>query len=59
MTDENGSTYIARLTEADPSHKPGTFVEVEQAVRADVIKAAYDLAKADAKNCSMRPGRKA
>jgi hypothetical protein len=49
MIDENGSTYVARLSEADPSHKPATFVEVEQAVRDDVISAAaYDLAKADA-----------
>jgi hypothetical protein len=49
MIDDNGSVYIARISEADPSHKPTNFVDVEKDVRADVISAAaFDLATADA-----------
>ncbi len=49
MRDAAGVVYIARVSAADPTHKPASLTEVEQQVRADVIsKAAYDLAKADA-----------
>jgi hypothetical protein len=49
VTDSNESVYIARVTAADPAHKPASIAEVEPVLRADVIKQqAYALAKADA-----------
>ncbi len=49
MQDSSGVVYIARVSGAQPTHKPEALAEVEPLVRADVTnKAAYDLAKADA-----------
>ncbi len=49
MLDSANSIYIARVTAAEPAHKPATIAEVEPQVRGDIITArAYELAKADA-----------
>ena len=49
MEDSNESIYIARVSAAEPSHKPVSIADVEQQLRADLLTArAYELAKADA-----------
>jgi hypothetical protein len=49
LEDLSNTVYIARVTAAEPSHKPETLAEVLPQVQADyVAKASYDLAKADA-----------
>jgi hypothetical protein len=49
MRDASETVYIARVSAADPSHKPATLAEVDSQVRTDVITAAaYELARADA-----------
>ena len=49
LRDSAQTTYIARVSAADPTHKPATLAEVEPAVRGDVVTAkAYEMAKADA-----------
>jgi hypothetical protein len=49
LRDSVQTTYIARISAADPTHRPAMLAEVEPQVKADVITAqAYELAKADA-----------
>lgn len=49
LNDSANNVYIARVSAAEPSHKPATLTEVENQVRADVIaRQAFELAKADA-----------
>ena len=49
LHDSVDGVYIARVSAAEPSHKPAALTEVEEQVRADVISAqAYELAKAEA-----------
>jgi hypothetical protein len=49
MTDANDSLYIARISAAEPAHRPAAIAEVEERVKNDLATArAYELAKADA-----------
>ncbi|MGH7213820.1 MAG: hypothetical protein ACREIT_03545 [Tepidisphaeraceae bacterium] len=50
LKDFEGNAYVFRLTDAQPSHKPGSLAEVATTVDADVkLAQAYALAKADAR----------
>lgn len=49
LRDAIDNVYVARVTEAEASHKPASIAEVEATVKADVITAAaFAMAKADA-----------
>jgi hypothetical protein len=49
LTDTSDSIYIARISAAEPSHKPANIAEVELQLKQDLLTVrAYELAKADA-----------
>src|SRR5437762_3954727 len=49
VEDFSGSTFIFRITAADPAHKPADSRDVLQKIEDDLrTQAAYELAKADA-----------
>jgi len=49
VTDANRAVYLARVSAADPAHRPASLAEVEQQVVADIkTQAAFEMAQAEA-----------